>query len=115
MTRTLLCFGDSNTYGTPPIHALTEPHRRLQVSRFEPSARLLTAAGLIFFESKIENTESKMCRRTADLPDGSRVALNGRSGRITPSCSQQFGLCRSSRVDTAYAAARVVHVLNTAN
>ncbi|MCC7319478.1 MAG: SGNH/GDSL hydrolase family protein [Rubellimicrobium sp.] len=29
MTRTLLCFGDSNTYGTPPMVSLTEPHRRL--------------------------------------------------------------------------------------
>lgn len=28
MTRTLLCFGDSNTYGTPPIRTLTDPHRR---------------------------------------------------------------------------------------
>lgn len=32
MTRTLLCFGDSNTYGTPPIATLTDPHRRYDAS-----------------------------------------------------------------------------------
>jgi len=28
MTRTLLCFGDSNTHGTPPIQAAGEPYCR---------------------------------------------------------------------------------------
>lgn len=28
MARTLLCFGDSNTHGSPPLVRLGEPHRR---------------------------------------------------------------------------------------
>ena len=40
MTRTLLCFGDSNTYGTPPIHALTEPHRRFDAATRWPRLAL---------------------------------------------------------------------------
>jgi hypothetical protein len=28
MTRTFLCFGDSNTHGSPPIVTRGEPYRR---------------------------------------------------------------------------------------
>lgn len=28
MGRTLLCFGDSNTHGSPPMHEIAEPYRR---------------------------------------------------------------------------------------
>ncbi len=40
MTRTLLCFGDSNTYGTPPTHSLTEPHRRFDAETRWPRLAL---------------------------------------------------------------------------
>lgn len=40
MTRTLLCFGDSNTYGTPPLRALGEPHRRYDAATRWPRVAL---------------------------------------------------------------------------
>lgn len=40
MTRTLLCFGDSNTYGTLPIHTLGEPHRRYDAATRWPRVAL---------------------------------------------------------------------------
>lgn len=45
MTRTLLCFGDSNTYGTPPILTLTDPHARLDGATRWPRIALSALGG----------------------------------------------------------------------
>jgi lysophospholipase L1-like esterase len=37
MTRTLLCYGDSNTYGTPPLTSLLDPHRRYDAATRWPT------------------------------------------------------------------------------
>lgn len=36
MPRTLLCFGDSNTHGSPPLSRLGEPYRRFGVDKRWP-------------------------------------------------------------------------------
>ncbi len=42
MTRTLLCFGDSNTHGTPPLTELGEPYRRYDSATRWPRVALAT-------------------------------------------------------------------------
>jgi lysophospholipase L1-like esterase len=73
MTRTLLCFGDSNTHGTPPIVTLGE------YRRFGPDIRWpRVAAGLL---PGWEVVEEGLPGRTAQFPDpvmGSH--MDGRTG-----------------------------------
>lgn len=40
MTRTLLCFGDSNTHGSPPLARLGEPYRRYDAATRWPQVAL---------------------------------------------------------------------------
>lgn len=74
MTRTLLCFGDSNTYGTPPIVARGEPHRRFDAATRWPRV----AAGLL---QGWDVVEEGLPGRTAQFPDPIMGAhMDGRDG-----------------------------------
>ncbi len=75
MTRTLLCFGDSNTYGTPPMASLTEPHRRFDAATRWPR---LVAGHL---GAGWEVVEQGLPGRTAQFPDTVMGAhMNGAEG-----------------------------------
>jgi len=75
MTRTLLCFGDSNTHGAPPIHAAGEPY-----SRHDVQTRWTRVAGAALGQGW-EVIEEGLGGRTAQFDDplmGSH--MNGRDG-----------------------------------
>ncbi|MBP1805299.1 SGNH/GDSL hydrolase family protein [Rubellimicrobium aerolatum] len=75
MTRTLLCFGDSNTHGTPPILQRGEAYRRLDAATRWPGV----AAALLAPEWDV--VEEGLPGRTAQFPDPVMGAhMDGRDG-----------------------------------
>jgi lysophospholipase L1-like esterase len=71
---TLLCFGDSNTHGSPPIEVRGEPHRRLDARTRWPRV----AAGRL---PGWEVVEEGLPGRTAQFPDPVMGAhMDGRLG-----------------------------------
>lgn len=82
MTRTLLCFGDSNTHGTPPIHAADEAYSRHdRQTRWTGIAARALGAGW-------EVVDEGLPGRTAQFDDpvmGSH--MNGRDGLKIALCS----------------------------
>lgn len=70
----LLCFGDSNTYGSPPIVAQGEPHRRFDARTRWPKVAAARLPGW-------EVAESGLPGRTAQFPDAVMGAhMDGRIG-----------------------------------
>ncbi|MCX7301462.1 MAG: SGNH/GDSL hydrolase family protein [Rhodobacterales bacterium] len=75
MTRTLLCFGDSNTHGSPPLQRLGEPYRRFDAATRWP--RLALAA----LGSGWDLVEEGLPGRTSQFDDAVMGAhMNGVSG-----------------------------------
>lgn len=75
MTRTLLCFGDSNTHGSPPIVTRGEPYRRLDAATRWP--RVAAAA----LAPEWDVVEEGLPGRTAQFPDPVMGAhMDGREG-----------------------------------
>ncbi len=71
---TLLCFGDSNTHGSPPIEVRGEPHRRLDARTRWPG---VAASRLLGWEV----VEEGLPGRTAQFPDPVMGAhMDGRLG-----------------------------------
>lgn len=74
MTRTLLCFGDSNTHGTPPITVRGAPY-----CRFGADTRWPCVAGSMLADWKV--VEEGLPGRTAQFPDPVMgVHMDGREG-----------------------------------
>ncbi|MBZ6076772.1 SGNH/GDSL hydrolase family protein [Microvirga puerhi] len=74
MTRTLLCFGDSNTHGTPPIVTRGQPYRRFGVDTRWPR---VVAASLPDWTV----VEEGLPGRTTQFPDPVMGAhMDGRDG-----------------------------------
>jgi lysophospholipase L1-like esterase len=75
MARTLLCYGDSNTHGTPPLHRLGEPYRR-----FGPEVRWPRLAARALGPDW-DLVEEGLPGRTAQYDDGVMGAhMNGVPG-----------------------------------
>ena len=75
MTRTLLCFGDSNTHGTVPFERMTEPRRR-----YDDQTRWPRVA-LGHLEPGWSLVEEGLPGRTAQFPDPLMgVHMDGRIG-----------------------------------
>ncbi len=74
MTRTFLCFGDSNTHGTPPIVIRGEPYRRFGADTRWPSVAASMLPGWRVVEEGLPG-------RTAQFPDPVMGAhMDGRDG-----------------------------------
>lgn len=75
MTRTLLCFGDSNTHGSPPMESRVEPYRRYgEDSRWPRVAGAALGAGWTIVEEGLPG-------RTAQFDDPVMGAwMNGQMG-----------------------------------
>lgn len=74
MRRTLLCFGDSNTHGTPPIVVQGEAYRRFDAQTRWPRV----AASML---PDWELAEEGLPGRTAQFPDPVKGAhMDGREG-----------------------------------
>ncbi len=71
---TLLCFGDSNTHGSPPIEVRGEPYRRFDAQTRWPRVALSRLPGW-------ELAEEGLPGRTAQFPDPLMGAhMDGREG-----------------------------------
>ncbi|PYE84926.1 SGNH/GDSL hydrolase family protein [Pseudoroseicyclus aestuarii] len=62
MTRTVLCFGDSNTHGTMPMETLTSSRRHAPEDRWPRAAEAALGAGWQVIEEGLPG-------RTAQFPD----------------------------------------------